>query len=102
DGSRPRRGADTRRRGGSVRRREKAKRIGAILDTLHPEPGVPLDHVDPYTLLVAVLLSAQTTDRMVNEVTPGLFALARTPEAMARLPLETIQGPIRRIGLAPT
>lgn len=85
-----------------MRRIEKARRIGAILDTLYPEPPIPLLHEDPYTLLVAVLLSAQTTDKKVNEVTPGLFARARTPAEMARLPVDEIRQAIRQIGLAPT
>ena len=54
-------------------RREKAERIGAILDRYYREPPIPLDHKDPFTLLVAVMLSAQTTDKKVNEVTPALF-----------------------------
>ena len=60
-----------------MRRREKAERIGLILEELYPDPPIPLDHVDPYTLLVAVTLSAQTTDKKVNEVTPALFAHRR-------------------------
>ncbi len=68
-----------------MNRQEKADRIGAILDELYPEPPVPLDHTDPYTLLVAVALSAQTTDKKVNQVTPALFAVADTPEKMAAL-----------------
>ena len=66
-------------------RAEKAKRIARILDRLHPEERVPLDHVDPFTLLVAVILSAQCTDERVNQVTPALFARASTPAAMAKL-----------------
>ncbi|MCK9251074.1 MAG: endonuclease III [Solirubrobacteraceae bacterium] len=85
-----------------MRRQEKADRIGGILDELYPETPIPLDHRDPYTLLVAVALSAQTTDKKVNEVTPALFAVADTPAKMAALdPLE-IQELIREIGLAPT
>lgn len=83
-------------------RTERAREIGRILDHLYPEPPIPLDHDDPFTLLVAVLLSAQTTDAQVNRVTPGLFALARTPEAMAALGVERIHGAIRSCGLAPT
>jgi endonuclease-3 len=82
-------------------RSEKAERIRKILDELYPEFEIPLRHEDPYTLLVAVLLSAQCTDARVNEVTPALFAAARTPEAMARLPLSRIQRIIRPCGLAP-
>jgi endonuclease-3 len=85
-----------------MRRAEKAARIAAILDRLHPAPSVPLVHDDPFTLLVSVVLSAQCTDARVNEVTPGLFALARTPEAMARLPVAAIERRIARCGLAPT
>jgi endonuclease-3 len=85
-----------------VKRAEKAKRIGEILDELYPEPPVPLQHRDPFTLLVAVLLSAQTTDAQVNKVTPALFARASTPEAMAQLTVDEILGCIRACGLAPT
>lgn len=73
-----------------------------MLDDLYPEPPIPLDHLDPYTLLVAVALSAQTTDKKVNQVTPALFALADTPEKMAALGPERILGIIREVGLAPT
>jgi endonuclease III len=83
-------------------RQERADAIGHILDELHPDPPIPLDHRDPFTLLVAVLLSAQTTDAQVNRVTPGLLALASTPEAMARLDPSDILGAIRSCGLAPT
>ncbi len=85
-----------------MKRREKADRIGEILDELYPEPAVPLDHRDPYTLLVAVALSAQTTDKKVNEVTPALFALADTPEKMSALGPDRILAIIREIGLAPS
>ena len=85
-----------------MRRQEKADRIGEILDDLYGEPPIPLDHRDPYTLLVAVALSAQTTDKKVNQVTPALFALAATPEAMASLGPTRILELIREIGLAPT
>jgi endonuclease III len=85
-----------------MRRQEKADRIGQILDDLHPDPPIPLDHRDPYTLLVAVALSAQTTDKKVNQVTPGLFAVADTPEAMLELGPDRILELIREIGLAPT
>ena len=85
-----------------MNRSEKARRIGEILDELYPEPPIPLDHVDPYTLLVAVALSAQTTDKKVNEVTPGLFAVAGDPEKMAALHPDDILALIREIGLAPT
>ena len=85
-----------------MKRVEKAARIGEILDELYPDPPIALDHVDPYTLLVAVALSAQTTDKKVNEVTPALFALADTPEKMVVLGPEKILATIREIGLAPT
>ena len=85
-----------------MRRSEKAERIGEVLDDLYPDPPIPLDHVDPYTLLVAVALSAQTTDKKVNEVTPALFAEAPTPEAMLELGPERILQIIREVGLAPT
>lgn len=85
-----------------MRRAEKAERIGEILDDLYPDPPIPLDHTDPYTLLVAVALSAQTTDKKVNQVTPGLFAVASTPEEMATLSPEQILGHIKELGLAPT
>jgi endonuclease III len=85
-----------------VKRSDKAKRIGEILDELYPQPPIPLEHRDPFTLLVAVLLSAQTTDAQVNKVTPALFARASTPEAMARLSADEILSCIRACGLAPT
>jgi endonuclease-3 len=85
-----------------VKRQEKADRIGEILDDLYPDPPIPLDHSDPYTLLVAVALSAQTTDKKVNEVTPKLFAEASTPEEMVALGPDRILELIREIGLAPT
>lgn len=81
-------------------RREKAARIGAVLDELYPRVGIPLGHRDPFTLLVAVVLSAQTTDKKVNQVTPALFDRAGTPEAMAALPVEEIREAIREVGLA--
>lgn len=85
-----------------MKRREKADRIGEILDDLYPDTPVPLEHRDPYTLLVAVALSAQTTDKKVNQVTPALFALADTPEKMVELGPERILEIIREVGLAPT
>lgn len=80
----------------------KLARIRATLDRLVPAPPIPLAHEDPFTLLVAVVLSAQTTDKKVNEVTPALFALARTPAALAQLPAARVQSLIRQVGLAPT
>ena len=85
-----------------MNRRDKADRIGEILDGLYPEPPIPLVHQDPYTLLVSVMLSAQTTDKKVNEVTPALFAEASDPESMAALPVDRILSFIRTVGLAPT
>ena len=85
-----------------MKRSEKAEIIGQMLDELYPTTPVPLDHTSAYTLLVAVMLSAQTTDKKVNEVTPALFAAADTPEQMAALKVEKIQTLIREIGLAPT
>jgi len=84
-----------------VSRAEKAERIQSQLADLYPEVPVPLDHTDPFTLLVAVLLSAQTTDVRVNIVTPNLFARASTPEEMARLEVEEIRELIKTCGLAP-
>jgi len=84
-----------------MRRNELCARIQTILDELHPAPPVPLEHRDPYTLLVAVLLSAQCTDARVNLVTPALFARAADPLAMSQLPVATIQHCIRSCGLAP-
>lgn len=85
-----------------MNRAEKARRIGEMLDELYPETPVPLNHSSAYTLLVAVMLSAQTTDKKVNQVTPALFAKASTPELMATLAVDEIQTLIREIGLAPT
>jgi endonuclease-3 len=85
-----------------VRRQDKADRIGVILDEMYPDPPIPLDHTSPYTLMVAVALSAQTTDKKVNEVSPALFAIADTPEKMVQLEPEQILAIIREIGLAPT
>ncbi|MBX2796788.1 MAG: endonuclease III [Myxococcales bacterium] len=84
-----------------MRRADKAVRIQEILRQLYPQTPIPLDHTDPYTLLCAVMLSAQTTDKKVNEVTPTLFARASTPAAMAVLEVEEIRTIIRQIGLAP-
>ena len=83
-------------------RNEKAKNIGKTLDKLYPETPIPLNHSSAYTLIVAVMLSAQTTDKKVNQVTPALFKRANTPAKMALLKAETIQNIIKEIGLAPT
>jgi endonuclease-3 len=82
-------------------RAEKARRIVEILERLYPVVPIPLDHTDPFTLLVAVVLSAQTTDKKVNQVTPALFAEAGTPAKMAALPVPRIHALIREVGLAP-
>ena len=85
-----------------MKRAEKAKKIGEILDELYPQPPIPLAHRDPFTLLVAVLMSAQTTDAQVNKVTPALFARAASAEEMAKLSADEILSCIRACGLAPT
>lgn len=82
----------------------KPERVAFILQrlqALYPEPPIPLQHKDPFTLLIAVLLSAQCTDERVNQVTPALFALADTPAAMAKLDVEQIREIIRPCGLSP-
>jgi len=81
-----------------MKRADKAERIGRILDELFPRPDIPLEHRDPFTLLVAVVLSAQTTDK----VAPTLFARAPTPAALADLRLSELRRIIQPIGLAPT
>jgi len=85
-----------------MKRAEKAVIIAQQLEELYPEIPVPLDHSNPFELLVAVLMSAQTTDLKVNEVTPALFAKASDAATMATLPVETILADIRQVGLAPT
>ena len=85
-----------------MKRLDKAQKIGSILDKLYPETPIPLNHQDEYTLLVAVMLSAQSTDKKVNEITPKLFKVADTPEKMSKLKVSTIRKIIREIGLAPT
>ena len=80
---------------------ERAAYILQRLQELYPQPPIPLDHRDPFTLLVAVLLSAQCTDERVNQVSPGLFALADTPAAMATVEVAQIQQIIRPCGLSP-
>ena len=84
-----------------MKRSDKAARIQTILDAHFPKPPIPLQHDDPFTLLCAVLLSAQCTDERVNLVTPALFARARTPAAMAALPVPEVHQLIRSCGLAP-
>ena len=85
-----------------MKRADKAIRIKSMLDDMYPETPVPLDHRNPFELLIAVLMSAQTTDLKVNEVTPALFEAGPTPAAMAALDVEVIQSLIRYVGLAPT
>ena len=85
-----------------MKKSERAALIQQRLEELYPETPVPLDHSDAFTLLVAVLLSAQCTDKKVNEVTPALFAAGPDPAAMAALSEATILGHIRQLGLART
>jgi len=85
-----------------VRKKERAERVMQRLEEHYPETPIPLDHSDPFTLLIAVLLSAQCTDKKVNEVTPALFAAGPTPAAMAELDEGEILGFIRQLGLAKT
>lgn len=84
-----------------MNRVERARWIARRLDELYPQPAVPLKHRDPFTLLVAVVLSAQCTDERVNQVTPELFREARSPAKLARLPVAQVQAIIRPCGLAP-
>tara|TARA_B100000686_G_scaffold353406_1_gene458897 strand:- start:1800 stop:2411 length:612 start_codon:yes stop_codon:yes gene_type:complete len=81
---------------------DKVKFITSTLDDLYPEPDIPLDHENNFTFLVAVMLSAQSTDKKVNEITPKLFEKANTPAKMNKLEVNEIQIIIRQIGLAPT
>ena len=85
-----------------MNRFEKSDKIGKILDELYHKTPIPLNHSSAYTLLVAVMLSAQTTDKKVNEVTPQLFSYADTPEKMILLSRSKIENLIKQIGLAPT
>jgi len=84
-----------------MKKSEKVERIGRILADLYPNPPIPLDHKDPYTLLIAVLLSAQCTDVRVNLVTPALFELADSPEKMVQQSVDAIRAIIRPCGLSP-
>lgn len=81
--------------------KERVDWIDQTLDELYPAPPIPLDHKDPFTLLVAVLLSAQCTDARVNKVTPELFALADNPLDMSKQTMEAINQIVRPCGLAP-
>ncbi|MGB1587198.1 MAG: endonuclease III [Poseidonia sp.] len=85
-----------------MKRLEKAERIAQQLEAFYPVIPIPLDHSNPFELLVAVLMSAQTTDLKVNEVTPALFSKASSAADMAQLEVETILADIRQVGLAPT
>lgn len=84
-----------------MKRQERADLVGRELEKYFPEVPVPLDHKDPFTLLIAVLLSAQCTDKRVNEVTPALFRVADTPDRMASLSESEIREIIRPCGLSP-
>ncbi len=81
-------------------KKQRAAIVISELEKLYPTVPVPLDHKDPFTLLVAVALSAQTTDRKVNEITPALFAVADTPFKMQKLDVSEIKELIKEIGLA--
>lgn len=85
-----------------MNKKERAQFVMDELEKLYPTTPIPLDHTDPYTLLVAVMLSAQTTDKKVNEVTPNLFARANNPKAMSLLEVEEIKELIKEIGLSNT
>ncbi|MEY2764024.1 MAG: endonuclease, partial [Bacteroidota bacterium] len=84
-----------------MKKQERANHVMETLERLYPETPVPLDHTDAYTLLIAVLLSAQCTDKRVNEITPTLFSRASTPEDMVLLSVEEIKSIIRPCGLSP-
>ncbi len=83
-------------------KKQRAELVQTELEKLYPELPIPLDHSDPYTLMVAVALSAQTTDKKVNQVTPNLFRVAETPEKMAKLEVSEIKELIKEIGLSNT
>lgn len=83
-----------------MRKKERAEIIQKILEKLYPDPAIPLQHTDRFTLLIAVLLSAQCTDARVNKVTPHLFDKASTPFEMVKLPLPELQALIRTCGLS--
>ena len=85
-----------------MRKQERALRVMERLNEHYPETPIPLDHTDAFTLLIAVLLSAQCTDKKVNEVTPALFAAGPDPQAMSELNEDEILGYIRQLGLAKT
>ena len=85
-----------------LKRSQKAEKIVEMLEEFYPETPVPLDHQNTFQLLVAVLMSAQTTDLKVNQVTPALFKKAPDAKSMVKLSVETILNDIRQVGLAPT
>ena len=87
---------------GYMTKKQRAELVQTELEKLYPQVPIPLDHTDPYTLMVAVALSAQTTDKKVNQVTPELFAVAGTPQRMAKLEVFEIKELIKEIGLANT
>ena len=84
-----------------MNRKEKADYAARTLAELYPHTPIPLDHEDAFTLLVAVVLSAQCTDKKVNEITPLLFGKARTPQQMVKLSVKEIEDIIRPCGLSP-
>ena len=84
-----------------ISRKERAAFVSRKLEELYPEVPIPLDHKDPYTLLIAVLLSAQCTDERVNKVTPHLFGMADNPWEMAKVSVEAIEKIIKPCGLSP-
>ena len=89
-------------KGEHMKRSEKASRILVMLEELYPDTPVPLDNDSPFQLLIAVLMSAQTTDKKVNQVTPELFRRGPDAKKMSELSVEDIQSMIREVGLAPT
>lgn len=84
-----------------MNRQQRADCVRKRLGQLYPDPPIPLEHRDPYTLLIAVLLSAQSTDKMVNQITPSLWKLADSPQAMSLVDQQEILEVIRKLGLAP-
>jgi len=84
-----------------MKKQDKVKGIHKILDKIYPNPPVPLNHQNPYTLLIAVLLSARCTDKKVNEVTPDLFNLADNPNDMAKKNVNQVRKIVKPCGLSP-
>lgn len=84
-----------------MNKQERVEFIQEKLEQLYPKTPIPLDHNDSFTLLIAVLLSAQCTDKRVNEITPALFKRAKTPQQMVKIPVKEIEDIIRPCGLAP-